>query len=78
MKKHKICIIGDGLAGLTSALALKTLNIEIDLYFSKTKAEKIDKRITAISDSNYKFIKKIEPNLNKKIIWSCSKIKLFY
>ena len=34
MKKQKICIIGDGLAGLTSTCALKNLNIDIDFYES--------------------------------------------
>ena len=30
MKKQKICVIGDGLSGLTAALALSNLDIEVD------------------------------------------------
>ena len=60
MSKQKICIIGDGLAGLTAAIILSKENIEIDLYSSenKNKKTKKDNRTTAISESNYKFIKK--------------------
>ena len=35
MEKQKICIIGDGLAGLTAAVILSTQNISIDLYTGK-------------------------------------------
>ena len=31
MKKHKICIIGDGLSGLVTAQILSKLDIQIDL-----------------------------------------------
>ena len=37
MKKHKICIVGDGLSGLVTAQVLGKLNIEIDLVFKKSK-----------------------------------------
>ena len=64
MKTQKICIIGDGLAGLTTAIALKKLNLNIDLFYRKNnKNSKKDKRTTAISNSNYKFIIK---NINLK------------
>jgi len=78
MKKQKICIIGDGLTGLTAALALKTLNLDIDLFYSKKKTNSHDKRITAISESNYSFVKKILNLSKNKIFWSCKSISLFY
>ena len=37
MTKQKICIIGDGLAGLTTAAILSKQNIIIDLYAGKKK-----------------------------------------
>ena len=53
MKKQKICIIGDGLAGLTTALSLIDLPLSIDLFHRKQsikKNHKQDKRTTAISN----------------------------
>jgi|TARA_B110000211_G_scaffold229043_1_gene286194 2-octaprenyl-6-methoxyphenol hydroxylase len=81
MKKQKICIIGDGLAGLTTALSLIDLPLSIDLFHRKQsikKNHKQDKRTTAISNSNYRFIKQITNIKDKNIFWSCKKIKLFY
>ena len=40
MKFQKICIIGDGLAGLTTALTLKNLNVNIDLFYRNKKFKK--------------------------------------
>ena len=40
MKKQKICIIGDGLAGLTAALVLSKLDVEIDFIFKNQKVKK--------------------------------------
>ena len=77
MKNQKICIIGDGLTGLTTALALKNPNLNIDLYFPKKNYNTLDSRITAVSDSNYVFLKKILHPFNKKIFWSCNEINLF-
>ena len=61
MKNQKICIIGDGLAGLTTALVLSNLNLDVDLYLGKkSNKTKVDQRITAyiqpktmISQSKY-------------------------
>ena len=78
MKNQRICIIGDGLTGLTTALVLKNLNADIDLYISKDKVKSEDKRVTAVSVSNYNFFKKNFIKLNKKIFWPCKKINLFY
>ncbi len=57
MKKQKICIIGDGLSGLTAALVLSGLKIDVDLISSnKSFKNHPDHRVTAISQSNYKFL----------------------
>ena len=39
MKKQKICVIGDGLSGLTAALVLSNLDIDVD-FITKNKQEK--------------------------------------
>ena len=47
MKNQRICIIGDGLTGLTTTLALKNLNLSIDLFQGKNiKNFKNDTRTT--------------------------------
>jgi 2-octaprenyl-6-methoxyphenol hydroxylase len=78
MKKQKICIIGDGLSGLTTALALKNLNLDIDIYYKKKNKKFADKRTTAISESNYKYLIKYLSPKNRSSFWSCKKINLFY
>jgi len=79
MNVQKICIIGDGLAGLMTAVTLSKQNVSIDLYSSSQKKSKnLDNRTTAISESNFQYIKS-NLNLNKdKFFWSCKKIKLYF
>ena len=79
MKNSKICIIGNGLSGLTLANVLKNLNIDIDLYYSNKNSKNIqDKRTTAISHSNYNFLNKIIGGLKPNIFWPNKKINLFF
>ena len=79
MRNQRICIVGDGLAGLTTALRLKNLNLDIDLYVSSQKPRRtIDRRTTAISDSNYKFMNNCFENIKNDIFWPCKKINLYY
>jgi 2-octaprenyl-6-methoxyphenol hydroxylase len=79
MNKQKICIIGDGLTSLTTALILSRENVSIDLYSSSNKKNKVsDNRTTAISESSYQYLKN---NLNLKSsnnFWPCKKINLFF
>jgi 2-octaprenyl-6-methoxyphenol hydroxylase len=78
MKKQRICIIGDGLAGLTTAITLNNLNnVEVHLI-AKKKRNYLDKRATAISESNFKFLKENIVNLNTKLFWPSKNIELFY
>jgi len=78
MKKQRICIVGDGLAGLMSALALNNLpSLEVHLIVQKNKLKK-DRRTTAISASNYEFFQEVLSKLDKKLFWPSKKINLFY
>ena len=79
MNKQKICIIGDGLTGLITAAILSKQNISIDLYTgSKKKNKNLDYRTTAISESNFKFIKKDLNLIKSDFFWPSKKIKLFF
>ena len=79
MNTQKICIIGDGLAGLSTALILSQKNVKIDLYVGTNKNYKlkIDNRTTAISESSFHFIQK-KLSIEKNIFWPCKEIKLFF
>ncbi|MDA9623793.1 FAD-dependent monooxygenase [Pelagibacteraceae bacterium] len=77
MKNQKICIIGDGLAGLSTTLTLKNLDLDIDVFYKKTNKFKEDNRTTAISETNFQFLSK-QIKLKKKYFWPCKKISLFY
>ncbi len=78
MEKQRICIIGDGLSGLTSAIAINNLyNAEVHLISRKSK-KIVDKRTTAISDSNFNFLKSIISSFNTNLFWPSKNIKLFY
>ena len=79
MKPQKICIIGDGLTGLTTAAILGKQNIDIDLYSdNKKKTQIIDTRTTAISESNFQYIKSTLNLSSANFFWACKKVKLFY
>jgi len=78
MKKQRICIVGDGLSGLMSALALNKLEgLEVHLLSKKNKHFN-DKRTTAISAFNYEFFNEVIEKLDKKLFWPSKKINLFY
>ena len=79
MRKQKICIVGDGLTGLTTALILSKLDIDIDLIFKKnTKYQLPDTRVTAISEYNFHFLSENFNENEKKLFWPCTDINLFY
>ncbi len=78
MKKQRICIVGDGLSGLMTTLALNKLQgLEVHLISKKNKQSK-DKRTTAISASNHDFFNKVLDKLDKKLFWPSKHINLFY
>ena len=78
MKKQKICIIGDGLAGLITAITLSKLNFDIDLVTQNIDQNTNSNRTVAISQNNLDFLKKLNIfDVRKKNFWPCSKIKLY-
>ena len=78
MTKQRICIVGDGLSGLMTALALNKLEgLEVHLISGKNKHSK-DKRTTAISASNYEFFSAVIDKLDKNLFWPSKNIDLFY
>ena len=78
MRKQRICIVGDGLSGLMSVIALNTLpNLEVHLIAKKNK-RKNDKRTTALSESNFNFFQNVMSKFDKKLFWPSKKINLFY
>tara|TARA_B100000700_G_scaffold319941_1_gene416230 strand:+ start:583 stop:1734 length:1152 start_codon:yes stop_codon:yes gene_type:complete len=72
MKKQKICIIGGGLTGLVTALALSDLDINIDLVSDKMNQKLLSNRTVAISENNSIFF-----DFLKNKLWPCSKMELF-
>ena len=79
MNKQRICIIGDGLSGLMTAISLNQVpGIEVSLVAKKASKKK-DKRTTAISETNYKFMKEENiTGLSNKLFWPSKNIELFY
>ena len=78
MEKQRICIVGDGLSGLMSAIALNSLpNLEVHLIAKKNKGLN-DKRTTAISASNFNFFQDTMSKFDKKPFWPSKRINLFY
>ena len=78
MKKQRICIVGEGLSGLMTVMALNNLpNLEVHLIAKKNKHTQ-DKRTTAISSSNFIFFQDIMNKLDRKLFWPSKKINLFY
>ena len=76
--KQKICIVGDGLTGLTAAIVLGKLNIKVDLIAPNSKKRTNDKRTTAISQSNYNFLIEFLGKDIEKSFWPCKKIDLYH
>ena len=78
MSKQRICIVGDGLSGLMTAVVLSKMpGLEVNLI-AKKGTKNFDKRTTAISDTNYNFIIQNITSLGHKLFWPSKKIDLFY
>ena len=78
MNEQKVCIIGDGLAGLTAAVILSKENLKVDLYCGNKNKKNLDNRTTAISESNYQYIKNKLNLARKDFFWPCKQINLFF
>ena len=79
MTKQKICIIGDGLTGLSAAIILSQENIKIDLYAGNNRKNKLknDSRTTAISESSYQFLRQ-KLNIKEILFLAHKEISLFF
>ena len=78
MNKQRICIVGDGLAGLMTAAVLGQVSgVDISLI-SKKEKKNLDKRTTAISHTNLKFIQENILRLDNNLFWPSKNIELFY
>ena len=77
MIKQKICIIGNGLTGLTAALILGKLNLDVHLIAVPDKKRRRDIRTTAISESNYKGLIGFIGKKNSKIFFESKEIDLY-
>jgi len=72
-----ICIIGDGLTGLT--LAKNLINKKINVYFyHKNKIENLSSnRTIGISKNNLEFFRKEIYKIPKKFFWEIKKIEIY-
>ena len=78
MKKQKICVIGGGITGLTVATTLARHNLHVDLIDENFYRNFNTIRTTAISDSNYTFLKKLNiSNYFDQLSWPCKEMKLY-
>ena len=79
MEKQKVCIIGGGLTGLVTAIALSRLNLEIDLITGDNINKKVKSaRTIALSQNSYDFLKKLKiNNLLENFFWPCDNMKLY-
>ena len=62
---------------MTAAVLAKVPGIEVNLI-AKKGTKNADKRTTAISDTNFKFINQNITTLGQKLFWPSKKIELFY
>tara|TARA_B100001121_G_scaffold63294_1_gene55522 strand:- start:169 stop:1275 length:1107 start_codon:yes stop_codon:yes gene_type:complete len=78
MNKQRICIVGDGLTGLMTAVVLSRIpGVDISLI-AKKRRKNLDKRTTAISNTNFKFIQENIFRLDNNLFWPSKNIELFY
>jgi len=72
----RVCIIGNGISGLTLAKALVNQNIYVDLLTQKKDQKLSQSRTIGISKSNVDFFNSNIINI-KKILWKLKKIEIF-
>ncbi len=71
----KICIIGNGLVGLSLAKALVNKNIAVDVFYTKKHIKYDQTRTLGISKSNLEYFNKNILNI-KKILWEIKNIRV--
>ena len=72
----RVCILGDGLSGLTLAKALVNQNIYVEVVSQKKDQKFNQSRTLGISKNNIDFFNKYIINI-EKIIWKLKKIEIF-
>ena len=72
----RVCILGDGLSGLTLAKALVNQNIYVDILTQKKDIKINRSRTLGISKSNTDFFNKNIINI-EKILWKLKRIEIF-
>ena len=72
----KVCVLGDGLTGLTLAKSLVNLGISVDLFLNKELKNINKTRSIGISHSNLEFFKRNILDI-EKISWNIKKIEIF-
>ena len=72
----RVCILGDGLSGLTLAKALVNQNIYVEVVSQKKDQKFNESRTLGISKSNIDFFNKYIINI-EKFIWKLKKIEIF-
>ena len=72
-----ICIIGDGLTGLSLAKNLINKKINVHLYHKKKIKKLHSSRTIGISKNNLEFFKKEIYNIPTKIFWGIEKIEIY-
>jgi len=78
MNKQRICIVGDGLSGLMTAVVISKMSgVHVSLVAKNTLKDR-DKRTTAISESNFKFFKENILSFKSNLFWPSKNIELYY
>ena len=72
-----ICIIGNGLTGLSLAKNLTNKKINVHFYHKKKIEHLSSSRTIGISKDNLQFFKKEICNIPKKILWKIKKIEIY-
>ena len=78
MNKQRVCIVGDGLSGLMTAVVISKMSgVHVSLVAKNTLKDR-DKRTTAISESNFKFLKENILSFKSNLFWPSKNIELYY
>ena len=72
----RVCILGDGLSGLTLAKALVNQNIHVEVLTQKKDQKFSESRTISISKSNTDFFNKNIINI-EKLLWKVKKIEIY-
>ena len=77
LNKQKIAVLGSGLTANAVALALSSLNLNIDLIQEKLTPKKLSNSTLSISDASFKILENIGIRKNSSVFWPVKKITLF-